>query len=441
MWLNRTGVVVVTGKMGGNAMRKVSTGGFARFARASALAALSVLSLGLAGLSTTASAEPVTLKWFMWSGSDAEKAAWQHVADMVTAKYPDIKVQLDTAAWPDYWTKLPTLAASNTLPDIVSLQSLRAPGFATLMVPLDERIKRDKFDIDAFDKSIVGGLSHDGKVFALPYDFGPLLVYYNADLFAKAGVAVPKAGWTVADFIKAAKALTTGNQFGTSLGGVDQVVAWAASAGASYMKGNDLDLTNPKFAAAFQSYVDLVAKEKVAPVLAASGNMQLGDVSRGRFAAGDVAMIIDGPWQLINLKSSVKFTIGLAPLPVGPAGSITVSAGSGFGIATTSTHPEEAWKAVQILTGADAEQFLAAQGRAFASRIAFQKYWYDVAAKGVDNGPEGLDAAQKGALPYVTTPNWNTVNNLFEQYQPLAMNGSQTAAQVLDTITKQLTAQ
>src|ERR1700693_631913 len=209
MWLNRTDVVMVTGKMGGNAMRKVSTGGFARCARASALAALSVLGLGLAGLSTTASAEPVTLKWFMWSGSDAEKAAWQHVADMVTAKYPDIKVQLDTAALPDYWTKLPTLAASNTLPDIVSLQSLRAPGFATLMVPLDERIKRDKFDIDAFDKSIVGGLSHDGKVFALPYDFGPLLVYYNADLFAKAGLAVPKAGWTVADFIKDAKALTT----------------------------------------------------------------------------------------------------------------------------------------------------------------------------------------------------------------------------------------
>ena len=67
--------------------------------------------------------------------------------------------------------------------------------------------------------------------------------------------------------------------------------------------------------------------------------MQMGDVSRGRFASGDVAMIVDGPWQLINLKNSVKFKIGLAPLPVGPAGSITVSAGSGFGIATTSAHP------------------------------------------------------------------------------------------------------
>src|SRR5471030_709459 len=114
------------------------------------------------GMVTAASAAPVTLKWFMWSGSDAEKAAWQHVADMVTAKYPDIKVQLDTAAWPDYWTKLPTLAASNQLPDIVGLQSLRAPGFSSLMVPLDDKIARDKFDIDAFDRSIVAGLSHDG---------------------------------------------------------------------------------------------------------------------------------------------------------------------------------------------------------------------------------------------------------------------------------------
>ena len=396
----------------------------------------SVLTVSLvAGLSSLASAAPVTLTWFMWSGSDAEKAAWQKVADMVTAKYPDIKVQLDTAAWPDYWTKLPTLAASNTLPDIVSLQSLRAPGFASLMVPLDDRIKQDNFDIDAFDKSIVGGLSNEGHIFALPYDFGPLLIYYNADMFAKAGIPAPKAGWTVDDFVKAAKALTKDNQYGYSVGGVDPFVAWAASAGASYLKDGELDLTNPKLVDAFQSYVDLVAKEKVAPLLPSSGT-PLGDVSRGRFAAGDVAMIIDGPWQLINLKNSVKFKIGLAPLPAGAAGSITVSAGSGFGISTTSQHPDEAWKAVQVMTGPEAEKFLASEGRAFASRIADQKYWYEAAAEGIENAQEGLDAAQKGALPYVTTANWNTVNNLFEQYEPLALSGSQTAAQVLETITK-----
>jgi ABC-type glycerol-3-phosphate transport system substrate-binding protein len=379
-------------------------------------------------------ADPVTLKWGMWAGSDAEVAAWQHVADMVTAKYPDIKIELQTASWPDYWTKLPTLAAANQLPDIVSLQSLRAPGFATLMTPLDDFIKRDNFDIGAFDTSIIGGLSNDGHVMALPYDFGPLIIYYNADMFAKDGVEPPKDGWTTADFLAAAKKLTHDQQYGFGIGGVDQVISWAYSQGADYLKDGQLDLTNDKMAAAFQSYVDLVAKEKVAPLVPSSGGAQLGDISRGSFAAGNTAMIVDGPWQLINLKNSVKFKIGLAPVPAGSAGSYTVTAGSGFGIATTSAHQEEAWKAIQVLTGPDAEHYLASEGRAFAARIDNQKDWYAAAATGVDNAEAGLAAALKGAKPYVTTANWNTVNNLFEQYEPLALAGTQTAAQVLQTI-------
>jgi ABC-type glycerol-3-phosphate transport system substrate-binding protein len=381
-----------------------------------------------------AMADPVTLTWAMWVGSDAEKAAWQHVADMVTAKYPDIKVELQTSSWPDYWTKLPTLAASNQLPDIVSLQSLRTPGFASVMTPLDDMAKRDNFDVGAFDKSIIGGLSSDGHLLALPYDFGPLLMYYNADLFKKENVAPPKDGWTEADFKKDAKALTHDQQYGFGVGGVDQVISWISSAGATYLKDGNLDITNDKFAAAFQDYVDLVAKDKVAPLQAAGGGQQLGDMARGSFAAGNVAMVVDGPWQLINLKNSVKFTIGLAPVPAGSAGSITVTAGSGFGISQTSQHKDEAWKAIQILTGPDAEQYLASQGRAFAARIADQQYWYKAAAEGVENAEPGMNAALKGTVPYVTTPNWNTVNNLFEQYEPLGLSGKQTGAQVLATI-------
>jgi len=407
--------------------------------RAGALLRASIAAMSLLGgaaLATSTLAAPVTLKWGMWAGSDAEIAAWRHVADMVTAKYPDIKIELETASWPDYWTKLPTQAASSQLPDIVSLQSLRAPGFASLMTPLDELAKRDNFDVAAFDKSIIGGLSSDGHLLALPYDFGPLLMFYNADLFAKENVPVPKEGWTKDDFRKAAKTLTHGSQYGFGIGGVDQVVSWTASDGATYLKDGQIDLTNEKFAAAFQDYANLVAKDKVAPLVPSTGGAQMGDISRGSFAAGNIAMVIDGPWQLINLKNSVKFKIGLAPVPAGSAGSITVTAGSGFGIASTSPHQEEAWKAVQILTGPEAEQYLASEGRAFAARTAQQQFWYKAAAQGVDNAEAGLNAALKGTVPYVTTPNWNTVNNLFEQYEPLALSGKQTGAQVLTTITQ-----
>lgn len=400
--------------------------------RASLLAATTIGGIALA---STAYADPVTLTWGMWVGSDAETAAWQHVADMVTAKYPDIKITLQTASWPDYWTKLPTLAASNQLPDIVSLQSLRTPGFASLLTPLDDLAKRDNFDLTAYDKSIIGGLSSGGHVVALPYDFGPLITYYNADMFQKAGLTAPAPGWTIADMEKDAKALTSGSTYGFGIGGVDQVASWALSAGAPYLKGDDVDLTNDKLVAAFQDYVDLIAKDKVGPLLPSSGGAQLGDMSRGGFAAGNIAMVIDGPWQLINLKDSVKFKMGIAPVPAGAAGAIGVTAGSGFGIAATSPHQEEAWKAIQILTGPDAEQYLASAGRAFAARIADQQYWY-ANADGVDNVKPAMAAALATAQPEVTTANWNTVNNLFEQYEPLALAGKQSAADTLATISK-----
>jgi multiple sugar transport system substrate-binding protein len=388
----------------------------------------------LAAIEPAARAAPVTLTWFMWSGSNAEVTAWKHIGDLVTAKYPDIKVDFETASWTDYWTKLPALAASNRLPDIISMQSLRVPGFAQLMEPLNDRIERDHFDVSAFNKSIIAGLSLDQKLYALPYDFGPLIVYYNNDIFAKAGIPAPRPGWTQADFLAAAKTLSMGGHYGAALSVPDAFFAYAASAGAPYLtSGGDLDLTNPMFVATFQSYANIIAKDKAAPLFPSSGTGSASQAN-GRFVAGDVAMYVDGPWELINTTNSIKFKMGLAPLPAGKAGSITVTIGSGFGISVSSQHKDEAWKAIQVMTGPEAEQYLASNGRAFAARTADQSYWYNTAGRDVEDARAALSAALINAQPYRITASWNTVNDLFEQYAPLAFGGKQTAAQVLSTI-------
>lgn len=382
----------------------------------------------------TAAAEQVHLTWFMWSGTEPEVVAWKHVAELVTQKYPDITVEFQTTSFPDYWTKLPTLAAAHRLPDIVSLQSLRSPGFADLMVSLDERIKAEKFDIDAFDPSIVKGLSRNGKQFALPYDFGPWVIYYNRDMFEKAGVPLPQPGWTEADFMRDAKALTKEGTFGFAVSEPDAFMVFARSKGAHYLDAKgQLDLNNAGMKNAFAQYVALVSKDKVAPLLPASG-VQSSSVANGRFTSGNAAMYVDGPWQVLNIRKKVNFTVGMAPVPVREAGSITLSAGSGFGISTTSAHKDDAWKAIQVMTGPEAEQYLAEAGRAFAARKDFQKYWYDVAAAGVVGAREALPAALKTAEPYVTTPNWAVVASLFEQYAPLAFGGTEEPGKVLDTI-------
>ena len=135
----------------------------------------------------------------------------------------------------------------------------------------------------------------------------------------------------------------------------DAFLVFARSKGAHYLDAKgELDLNNAGMKSAFTQYAALVSQDKVAPLLPASG-VQSSSVANGRFTAGNVAMYVDGPWQLLNIKKKANFTVGMAPVPVREAGSITLSAGSGFGISTTSKHKDAAWKAIQVMTGPEAE--------------------------------------------------------------------------------------
>lgn len=377
--------------------------------------------------------EPVTLKWFMWTGSPAEVDAWKHIAGFVTQKYPNITIEFVTTSFVDYWTKLPTEAAGNSLQDIISLQSLRTPGFADVFQPLTDFIKQDNFDVGAFDSSIIGGLTYEDSLRALPYDFGPELIFYNKDMFQQANVPLPKNDWTYDDFLAASKALTGNGKFGFGAWPYpDSWLPFALSDGATYLTPDGkLDLTNDSLVAAFSKYTDLVHKYKYAPTLPSTKD---ANYIQEQWMAGNVAMHVNGPWQMINFKSGVKFSFGIVPIPKGTKGSITVSAGSGFGISKTTKHAAEAWKAISILTGPESEQYLASAGRAFAARKEDQQYWFQNAVEG---SKEALDAALQSVQPYKVTPQWAQVSTLLLQYGIPAMNGQADPKQTLEQVQAQ----
>ncbi|MBX4958732.1 sugar ABC transporter substrate-binding protein [Rhizobium lentis] len=394
---------------------------------------LLLAAIGGSLFATSASAEQVNLTWQMWTGSEADTKSWQHLADMVTAKYPDIKVTLTTTGWVDYWTRLPVLAASGQLADIVSMQSLRMPNFYSLLEPLNDRIAADKFDIGAFTPSIIGGMSVDKQLYGLPYDVGPWVIYYNVDAIQAAGIPLPKPGWTLAEFTDAAKKLTKDGKYGFGI--TPQNYSVLASAwGDKYVNdAGELDLTNPSAIAAAERVIGFAAKDKVAPLVPSSADV--GTVIQGRFNSGNVAMYVDGPWSIIGMKDKAKFKIGLTTLPRDDAKELAaVTAGSGFGISTTSKNKDAAWKAIQVLTSPEALQYLAEQGRALPARTASQASWYKVAAKDITHGGEALDYSLAHSVPYVITNNWAAVENLFNQYFPPAFGGSADAKQTMESI-------
>ena len=157
----------------------------------------------------------MTLTWFMWSGSDVERNAWLHVADMVTQKYPNIKIQFETTPFDDYWTKLTTQAASGSTPCVIGLQGQRAPQFGNLLVPLDDYMSQAGVKAADYVPSITKNLQFEGKQVALPYDVGPFIMFYNKDAFKAAGLKEPAIGWTTDDFMADAKALTKPPKYGS----------------------------------------------------------------------------------------------------------------------------------------------------------------------------------------------------------------------------------
>jgi len=373
--------------------------------------------------------KPVTLTWFMWSGSNDEVNAWKHVGDLVTKKYPNIRIEFQTTAFNPYWTKLTTQAASGNAPCIVGLQGQRAPQFGNLLVPLDDYMTQLGVKAADFGPSIFKGLQYNGKQVALPYDYGPFVMFYNKDAFKAAGLKAPAVGWTTADFLADAKALTKPPKYGffanSDIGGL---LPWVLSAsGKSALDANGkLAVDTPEWKAGAQFYTDLITKDKVAAQIPSANSTS---ASANQFLAGNAYMTLDGPWDLINARALSKFGVGIAPMPKGASGSQTWSDGSGFGVTKDCKNPAEAAKAVSVLTGVEAETYLGDAGRAFPARLATQTAWY-TGNKTQDVKPI-MDAALANAVPYTTTSTWQQVVTAFQKQAVAVYNGQGSVGDLL----------
>jgi multiple sugar transport system substrate-binding protein len=394
---------------------------------------------------------PVTLSWQMWVGSQAEINAWDHDAAIVHKMYPWITVKLTfDPAWPGYWVKFPVEISSNTEPDLVAVQSLRTTGFQAGFMPLTmSDLVSDGipgFSLSAYNQGIINGLkSSSGQQLALPYDFGPILVFYNKTVFLKYHIPLPANNWTWAQFYKDAATITKDSD-GAIYGYaddpyIDEFLDYATDmlGGVRYLTSSgQLKINTPEFAKLLAQYVAPV-KEGFAPL--PPSNAIAGSWAEQQWEAGAAAIYLDGPWDMINNIAAVKagiekFQIGIAPLPAGPSGkSVSLLAGSGFGISKDlfKNHPHmnraellsDAVKAIEGLTSPQAEQFLSSEGRAFSARTAEQRYWFQtVASQGVPNAVSAMDYQLKYSVAYVTTNKWNGTSNAFNSQIIGVMQGS-----------------
>src|SRR5581483_3730829 len=266
-------------------------------------------------------------------------------------RHPNITVNAENTPWASFLQKYVAQAAGGTLPDLLYCHFSWAQVFIKqgILGQLDDYIsKQPDFNLDDFTKPSLGFYQKNGHYYGIAYDCGPLVLFYNKDLFDKAGMKYPTDSWTLDDLKQAAIKLTSGGgatkvfglQDTPSPGSADIAPPYLFPFGAKYVDGTKSVIDQPVAVNTMNWWMDLRFKNKAVPTPAdATAMSQQG----GAFTAGRAAMMLNGSWAVPGLEQQGNFKWDLVGWPKGPVARSTSAEGSAYVITNNSPQKDAAW--------------------------------------------------------------------------------------------------
>ena len=235
------------------------------------------------------------------AGGEGEIKALQSLVDAFEAANPGVTVKVDAVeAAGDLVKKLTTAFAGDTAPDVFLINYRRMGGFVSQIEAVTG------LDTSGLYPSTVAAFSQDGSLLCLPQNASSLVIYVNPTLFTQAGVALPKADWTWADMLAAARALAAKNV--EAVGFDPELIRLAPfvwSAGGEIVDNADaptkVTLGGAPARSAIQFFLDLQATGLDATQRAAQP-------AEETFAAGKVAMYFDSRRAVPGFRKAAGWT-------------------------------------------------------------------------------------------------------------------------------------
>ena len=326
-----------------------------------------------------------------------------------TRRHPDIEVRVNVVAYASYFDTLRTDVAGGGADDIFWLSNAYLPAYADTGRLLD--LGSVAAQAPQWDQAVVQQFTRNSTLQAVPQltDAG-IAVYYNADLLAAAGITpteLADVNWSPGpdDTLRRILVRLTMDRGGrrADAPGFDarQTTQWGynaandlqgiylnylGSAGGVFQDGDRFAFDNPGAREAFEYLVRLINVDHVAPSAAdTNGN---GDFSRNQFLAGRMALFQSGTYNLAAIADEATFNWGVALLPRGPAGRVSVTNGIAAAANSATPHPGAVREVLAWMGSADGNAYLAEGGSAIpATRAAQQKYLDYWAARHVNVRP------------------------------------------------------
>ncbi|ESW86681.1 MULTISPECIES: sugar ABC transporter substrate-binding protein [unclassified Mesorhizobium] len=269
------------------------------------------------------------------------------------AANPGITVKFEVVPWDVLLQKLTTDITAGTNADLSIIGTRWLIDFVQQDVaePLDAYIKpefKDRF-IDTFlSPSIM-----EGKTYGLPIAASARAMYYNKELFEKAGIANPPATWTeLQEDARKIKALGTGT-FGFGLQGkeieTDVYYYYAMwSQGTEILnKDGTSGLGTPGALEAAKLYKSMIDEGLTEPGVTSNNREDVQNL----FKQGKVGMMITAPFLSNQIKDEApNLKYGVAAIPAGPTGARgTYGVTDSIIMFKNSKNKDEAWKLLDFL--------------------------------------------------------------------------------------------
>ncbi len=279
--------------------------------------------------------------WNYWDGNNGE--AINALAKKFNDTHPNIVVKPVTFPWGDLLPKFQTAISGSNPPaagagDIAWMAKLHSSG---ALVDLNPAIQAANVDLADFYPALLEYGKNGSALGSIPVSTNNLALFYNKDLFTKAGLdpAKPPTTWDeLRDDAKAIAALGDGTQGYEIYTQVGEGLTWQFQpflwqAGADYLTDN---YTKPAFnndagKKALGFLVDLITKDKVTE----AGQW-------GAFDKGQAGMRIDGSWMVGVYASQAAFEFGTAMLPIPTGGQHATNMGGEQAFVFKTTPEKEA---------------------------------------------------------------------------------------------------
>lgn len=301
--------------------------------------------------------EPVTVTVLIQA---LETVQWQPFVEKFEAENPDIN--LEPIEGPNVTNQVEDLYTAsfllgNSPYDIVYMDIIWVPKFAAAgwLLPLSDRLSAaERSQYLAGD---VAGGTYQGQLYRIPFRSDGGMLYYRTDLLAAAGQRPPE---TFSELMQTAKALQ-------QQGAVPWGYLWQGKQSESLaamfvevLQGSGGFWVNPD-----TLEVGLDRAEAIAAVQFLRSTLKEGisppdvitfaeDETRLIFQNGRAAFLRNWPYVVgfaSEPNSPIQGKFGIKPMVHAPGQqSGSCLGGWGFGIATTSPHPEAAWRVIRFMS-------------------------------------------------------------------------------------------